>query len=118
MQRSGGKPLIENPHFAARIAQAEIDLMARATTNLRMLSKAAAGQAPGAESSMLKIKGTVIRQEINDLMRRAMGPYALPYRPDTGDNAAPHYFINRKLSIFGGSNETQRAIISNAILGL
>ncbi len=72
-EMSNGKPLIENPHFAARVAQVEIDLMAMSTTNMRIVSKAAAGQAPGVESSMLKVKGTIIRQEINDLARRAAG---------------------------------------------
>ncbi|MEM7317482.1 MAG: acyl-CoA dehydrogenase family protein [Pseudomonadota bacterium] len=125
----GGRPLIENPHFAARLARVEIDLMAMATTNLRIISKAAAGQAPGVESSMLKVKGTVIRQEINDLARRAAGPYALPFPSETleGNNdpvgpeyAAPvarQYFNNRKLSIFGGSNEIQRNIIAKTRLG-
>ncbi len=131
-EQSGGRPLIDNPHFAARMAQIEIDLMAMATTNLRVIAKAAAGQAPGAESSMLKIKGTAIRQEINDLTRRAVGPYAMPFvsealdegyneepvGPDYATPAAPQYFNNRKLSIFGGSNEVQRTIISKAILEL
>ncbi|MEM9522790.1 MAG: acyl-CoA dehydrogenase family protein, partial [Pseudomonadota bacterium] len=89
-----------------------------------------AGQAPGVESSMLKIKGTVIRQEINDLARRAAGPYAMPFpsegiegdnRPPVGpDYAGPlaaQYFNNRKLSIFGGSNEIQRGIIAKTVLG-
>lgn len=127
-----GKPLSENPHFAARLAQVEIDLMAMATTNLRVVSAAAKGQAPGAESSMLKVKGTVIRQELTSLLRRAVGPDALPFQVDYlegGDNAemmgpehaatsSPSYFNNRKLSIFGGSNEVQRTIITKAILGL
>ena len=127
-----GRPLIENPHFAARIAQVSIDLMAMATTNLRVLSKAASGQAPGAESSMLKIKGTQIRQEINALTRLAVGPYAMPFvsealeegwneeaiGPDYAMAATATYFNNRKLSIYGGSNEIQRGIISKAILGL
>ncbi|NVK13174.1 MAG: acyl-CoA dehydrogenase family protein [Rhodobacteraceae bacterium] len=130
--KSGGRPLAENPHFAARMAQAEIDLMAMATTNLRVVSAAAKGQAPGAESSMLKVKGTVIRQELTSLLRRAMGPDALPFQPDFLDGgsnaaalgpdhaaaAAPSYFNMRKLSIFGGSNEVQRTIITKAILGL
>lgn len=130
--KSGGKPLAENPHFAARMAQVEIDLMAMATTNLRVVSAAAKGQAPGAESSMLKVKGTVIRQELTSLLRRAVGPDALPFQPDYldgGDNvesmgpehaasAGPDYFNMRKLSIFGGSNEVQRTIITKAILGL
>jgi len=129
---AGGRPLIENPHFAARLAQVEIDLMAMATTNSRTLAKAAAGQAPGAQSSMLKVKGTLIRQEITDLTRRAVGPYAAPFLPEALDDgyngelvgpdyataASEQYFNNRKLSIFGGSNEVQRTIISKTILEL
>ena len=127
---SGGKPLIENPHFAARIAQVEIDLMAMALSNLRIVSQAAKGGAPGLEASMLKVKGTIIRQEINDLARRAVGPYALPFAsealeganeppfgPDYAGPVAAEYFNNRKLSIFGGSNEVQREIIAKTTLG-
>lgn len=132
---SGGRPLIENPHFAARIARVEIDLMAMSTTNLRVVSQAASGQAPGAESSMLKIKGTEIRQSINALTRTAVGPWAMPYvteeleragstsnvhpvGPDYSTAVTGHYFNERKLSIYGGSNEVQRTIISKAILEL
>jgi len=127
-ERHNGQPLIANAHFAARLAQVEIDLMAMATTNLRIISKAAAGQAPGVESSMLKVKGTIIRQELNDLARRAAGPYAIPFASETleGDNdpigpdyagpTAAKYFNNRKLSIFGGSNEIQRGIIAKTLL--
>jgi alkylation response protein AidB-like acyl-CoA dehydrogenase len=110
----------------------EIDLMAMRTTNLRVVSAAAKGQAPGAESSMLKIKGTILRQELTSLLRRAAGPDAMPYLPEFlegGDNtdpfgpehapsAAPTYFNMRKLSIFGGANEIQRTIIAKAILEL
>ena len=126
---SNGRPLIENPHFAARLALVEIDLMAMSTTNLRIVSKAAVGQAPGVEASMLKVKGTIIRQEINDLARRAAGPYAMPFAsemvegdndpigPDYAGPVAAQYFNNRKLSIFAGSNEIQRGIIAKVKLG-
>ncbi|EDQ31835.1 Acyl-CoA dehydrogenase [Hoeflea phototrophica DFL-43] len=131
-QAHNGRPLIENPYFAAKVAQVEIDLMAMDTTNLRTIAAAAAGQAPGAESSMLKVKGTVIRQQINALARQAVGPYAAPFVSealDEGSNvehAGPAYampvtqtyFNNRKLSIYGGSNEVQRQIISKTILEL
>ncbi|MGC3938654.1 acyl-CoA dehydrogenase family protein [Roseobacter sp. EG26] len=129
-EMAGGRPLIENPHFAARLAQVEIDLMAMSTTNLRIVSRAAAGQAPGVESSMLKVKGTIIRQEINDLARRAAGVYAMPFAseavegtndplpdPNGAGPVAGQYFNNRKLSIFGGSNEIQREIIAKTTLG-
>ncbi|MBS0123697.1 acyl-CoA dehydrogenase family protein [Thetidibacter halocola] len=131
-EMQGGRPLIENPLFAAKVAQVEIDLMAMATTNLRTVAAAAEGQAPGPESSMLKVKGTILRQQINALARQAVGPYAQPFvsealeaganldpvGPDYALPATQAYFNNRKLSIYGGSNEVQRQIISKTILEL
>ena len=127
--RRGGRPLIEDPLFAARIAQAEIDLEAMKITNLRMLFKAQQQGAPGPETSILKIKGTVIHQELKDLARRALGPVAAPFPGAMGDgnmmfgpedtaNNAARYFNNRKTSIFGGSNEIQRNILTKTMLEL
>ncbi|HYS64658.1 MAG TPA: acyl-CoA dehydrogenase family protein [Paraburkholderia sp.] len=131
-QRRNGRPLAEDPSFAARMARVEIDLENMKTTNLRVIAAVAGGGVPGAESSMLKIRGTEIRQEISSLTRRAMGTYAQPFveealhdgfegepvGPDEAASAASSYFNNRKLSIFGGSNEIQKNIISKMILGL
>lgn len=131
-QRKGGRPLVEDPLFAARLARVEIDLENMKTTNLRVLAAAGDAAAPVAESSMLKIRGTEIRQEITSLTRRALGSYARPFVPEALDDgfngepvgpdyAAPvaaEYFNMRKLSIFGGSNEIQREIIAKAILEL
>jgi alkylation response protein AidB-like acyl-CoA dehydrogenase len=120
--QSNGRALIDDPLFAARLARVEIDLENMKTTNLRVIAAVAGGGVPGAESSMLKIRGTEIRQEISSLMRRAMGPYAQPFiENDTDDEmstAAAQYFNNRKLSIFGGSNEIQKNIIAKMMLGL
>lgn len=124
--------LIEDPFFAARMAQAEIELMAMELTNLRVISEAQRGGDAGVVSSMIKIKGTQIRQELTDLARRAVGPYAMPFTPEVlADGAneepvgpraavqlAPKYFNYRKISIYGGSNEIQRNIITKAMLGL
>ena len=131
LQRNG-RPLAQDPAFAARLARVEIDLENMKTTNLRVIVAVAGGGVPGAESSMLKIRGTEIRQEILSLLRRAMGPYALPFieeaqyeghadtpvGPKEAATAAANYFNYRKLSIFGGSNEIQKNIISKMILGL
>lgn len=131
-QTRNGRPLAEDPSFAARLARVEIDLENMKTTNLRMIAAVVGGGVPGAESSMLKIRGTQIRQEISSLNRRAMGPYARPFikealedgytgiqvGPKAAASAASLYFNNRKLSIFGGSNEIQKNIISKMILGL
>ena len=131
VQRNG-RPLAQDPQFATRMAKVEIDLENMKTTNLRVIAAVAGGGVPGAESSMLKIRGTEIRQEILSLIRRAMGPHALPYieeaqyqdvadasaGPAEAATVAANYFNYRKLSIFGGSNEIQKNIISKMILGL
>ena len=131
-QKKSGKPLSQDPYFAARMAKVEIDLKALKTTNLRILVEADSGAAAGPESSMLKVKGTIIRQELNDLARRALGPFALPFSseameegyneepigPDYANAVAAKYFNNRKMSIYAGSNEIQREIITKTKLGL
>ncbi|MGQ3106876.1 MAG: acyl-CoA dehydrogenase family protein [Niveispirillum sp.] len=123
-----GGLLADDAAFAARMARIEIDLENMKTTNLRVLAAAGAGHAPTAQSSMLKIRGTEIRQGLSALLRRAAGRYAQPFvneatndtpvGPGWAGPAAAQYFNNRKLSIFGGSNEVQREIITKSILEL
>jgi alkylation response protein AidB-like acyl-CoA dehydrogenase len=127
-EQAEGKPLIEHPRVAERLVELELELMAVEMTNLRVVSAAEAGGVPGAESSFLKVMGTEVRQKISDLYRELAGPYALPFPdfevgedafgPEFSASAASTYFNLRKLSIFGGSNEIQKNIISKAILGL
>ena len=130
-ERKGGKPLIEDPLFRAQVAELEMQLMAAEMSNLRILAAAREGGGSGAESSILKVRGTEIRQAITHLLRKAVGPYALPFLEEemeacSGDllhtdysaTAASQYFIMRKLSIYGGSNEIQKNIVSKVNLGL
>jgi alkylation response protein AidB-like acyl-CoA dehydrogenase len=132
LEQKNGKPLLKDPLFASRIAQVEIDLTALEITNLRVLSAEAERRAPGPEASILKIKGTEIQQAITELLVQVAGQYALPLRREAmeagyqGDAVGPFYsvplaasYLNmRKLSIYGGSNEIQKNIISQMILGL
>jgi len=125
-----GKPLMQDPVYAAKVASLEIELMALETTVLRVLTRES--QAPGPEASLLKIRGSEIQQQLTELMVEALGPDALPFdtaylegKTDhavTGDDAAApltgYYFNFRKTSIYGGSNEIQKNIITQMILGL
>jgi alkylation response protein AidB-like acyl-CoA dehydrogenase len=118
-----GRPLIEDPLFAARLAEIEIELMALEITNLRVLSAEAENKAPGPEASILKIKGTELQQAISELILQAVGPYALPFAgaapgPAHAANRAAQYLNLRKLSIYGGSNEIQKNIVAQMILEL
>ncbi|PQO98258.1 pimeloyl-CoA dehydrogenase large subunit [Massilia phosphatilytica] len=129
-EQKNGEPLLRDPLFAAKVANLEIELMALEMTVLRVLAQA--DKAPGPEASVLKVRGTEIQQRLSELMVEAAGPLALPFDPAylegehehsaiDDDDAAPllaHYFNFRKTSIYGGSNEIQRNIISQMILGL
>jgi len=118
-----GRPLIEDPLFAARVAEIEIELMALEITNLRVLSAETENKAPGPEASILKVKGTELQQAISELILQAVGPYALPFMgaapgPAHAANRAAQYLNLRKLSIYGGSNEIQKNIVAQMILEL
>lgn len=131
-QNLHGDPLLDDPVFASKVASLEIEIMALEMTVLRVLSMEGRRRGPGPEASLLKIKGTEIQQALTELMVEAVGPYALPFDPAyldgeaehsaTGDDdaapLAPYYFNYRKTSIYGGSNEIQKNIISQMILGL
>ena len=129
----GGTPLIEDRNFARKIAATEIELKALEYTDLRTLAAVATGKAPGPESSILKIKGTEVQQSLDALFVEAAGYYALPFVPDqyvvdfpdedrigdgTETKSSLRYFNNRKATIYAGSNEIQKNIISKHVLGL
>ena len=130
-QAKDGKPLSEDVRFKDKLAHVEIELMALEITNLRFLDQMRrSGQPPGADVSMLKIKGTEIQQSLTELMMQAVGPLAQPFKSTDGDSAqtaefdvftaslAPRYCNARKTTIYAGSNEIQRNIISKMSLGL
>jgi pimeloyl-CoA dehydrogenase large subunit len=132
MERVGDRPLIEDPRFREKLAAVEIELKALEMTQLRVVAdernREKGKQNPA--SSILKLKGSVIQQQLTELVMDVVGPYALPYQrdfdgrneeaigPDYATEAAPMYFNYRKVSIYGGSNEIQRNIVAKAILGL
>ncbi len=130
-----GRPLIEDQRFRDRLARVELELMALEITNLKVISGEDKHLPPGPEASMLKVRGSEIQQAISELAMQALGPYAVPYLGDAlqpgwageplaanfdGSDAATtgHYFNYRKTTIYGGSSEVQKNIISQMILGL
>ncbi|MCY1448248.1 pimeloyl-CoA dehydrogenase, large subunit [compost metagenome] len=127
-----GKPLIDDPQFRLQVADVEAQLMAAEMSNLRALDAAREGGVPGAESSILKIRGTELRQQIAWLINKAVGAYSLPHLEeelgygndeellytDYSSAVTGQYLDTRKASIYGGSNEIQKNIIAKMILEL
>jgi alkylation response protein AidB-like acyl-CoA dehydrogenase len=132
-QVNGQQPLIRDPHFAGELARVEIGVMAQEITELRMMSKLAAGQPPGAESSIMKSTSVDLGQRMSELMVEALDYYATPMPaggrplyeindwlpgPEYAAPAIGSYLNKRASSIFGGSNEVQRDIIAKLVLRL
>ena len=119
-----GRPLLEDPRYSSRIAEIENELVALELTALRVVANSADGK-PHPASSVLKLKGSVLQQEVTELIVDIAGPLSVASFAEEGSDvpdwarvSAPEYLNYRKVSIYGGSNEVQRVIISGTILGL
>ena len=128
-----GSLLITDKRFRDRLTTLEMDLKALEFTELRILSEENKGVAPGPEASLLKIRGSEIQQRITELTMNAVGYYGISndlgkskadrinsnqIRPDYSQNTAANYLNMRKTTIYGGSNEIQKNILSKMVLGL
>jgi alkylation response protein AidB-like acyl-CoA dehydrogenase len=121
----------EDPRFRDEIARLEVDVVALEMMVLRVLSAEKSGKNPLDIAGLLKIKGSEIQQRYTELMMLAGGAYSLPFIREAMDAGyqgeyvgaahlaplAANYFNMRKTTIYGGSNEVQRNIVSQTVLG-
>ncbi len=118
--------------FRDEVAKLEVDVVALEMMVLRVLWAEKSGKNPMDIASLLKIRGSEIQQRYSELMMLAAGPFALPLIEDAMEAGwqgtypggatycaplASTYFNMRKTTIYGGSNEVQRNIVSQVVLG-
>jgi len=128
--------LSDDALIRARLAQCEVELMALEFTALRLLSAHQKSRIPAVEASLLKVRGTELRQTIYELLVDIAGPHALPFSsaaqhmdglehlaamdqlpaPRELGSIAANALDARKLSIYGGANEVQRNLLGTALL--
>lgn len=120
----------DDPLLQVRLAQFEAELMALEFTALRLLSPHQQSRTPGVEASMLKVRGTELRQAIYETLVDIAGPSAVPFSLAAQalehlDEAvvdpslvalAANCLDARKVTIYGGTNEVQRNLIARATL--
>ena len=100
------------------IADFEIDEMAFALTIERVVDEAKAGQGTGAASSLLKLYGTELNKDRNELLMSIGGSEALAWESEGGETQAQHWLRSKGNSIEGGTSEIQLNIIAKRILGM
>ena len=116
----GAGRLIDDPKLQAELATLDAEIRALEVTNWRFLLTPSAQQEVPAFASVLKLKGVELQQDINALLARIAGPSGLERRGS--DDIAhgpltPRYFYSRAASIYGGTSEVQKDILSKFILG-
>jgi hypothetical protein len=118
------------PLLRAKLAQFEVELMALEFTALRLLSPNQHSRTPGVEASMLKVRGTELRQAIYETLVEIAGPDAVPFSlaaqelahlgeaavDDSLSALTANFLDSRKLTIYGGTSEVQRNLIARATL--
>lgn len=121
----------EDQRFRDEVAKLEVDIVALEMMVLRVLSAEKSGKNPLDIAGLLKIKGSEIQQRYTELMMLAAGPYAQPFIREAMEAGwqgeyvgaayvaplAANYFNMRKTTIYGGSNEVQRNIVAQVVLG-
>ena len=130
-ENANGRRLADDPAFAARTDDIEVELMALEMIELRIMSVLSKGGSPGPEASMIKTRGSEAMQRLTTLTMEATAYYAAPFTihdlrghnhvpigPSYAPPAAPHYFNARAGSIYAGTNEVQRDIMAKLVLGL
>ena len=115
-----------------KLSDIEVQLLALEYTELRILGALAAGQNVGPESSMLKTRGTELQQAVTEIATEVIpltgisldqttcsgGENYRSIAPSSANGVFQDYFNTRKVSIYAGSNEIQRNIMSKLVLGL
>ena len=127
-----GESLLEDKNFSRALNEVEIEVQAVLMTEHRIMSDIAERGHPGPASSILKSRGSELKQTLDELAVSAMGYYTLPLQnearklgsnfevigPDYGVTIYPQYLNNRATTIYGGSNEVQKNIMAKFVLGL
>lgn len=126
------KPLAEYAPFARRLTELKLRHFVLQSTCYQAVADAMSGSEPGAEASLMKIRGSELQQDIAEAMVDALGLAGMIYNaadlvgvgsePAEGPFEAPgilkDHLHGRAATIYGGSNEIQRNIIAKAVLGL
>jgi alkylation response protein AidB-like acyl-CoA dehydrogenase len=104
---------LDDPHVAADLVQAFVELRVLRLHNWRTLSRLARGLEPGPESSWVKLAWSDMTQHLSASAMRVTGPSSA-----LSGRWSRQWLWSGAASIAGGTSEVQRTIIGERLLGL
>ncbi len=112
----------EDPHVRHGLAQAFVEVRLFQLNNWRSLSRLAKGREPGPEGSALKLYWSEMSKRLHEVAMSVLGPAAPLWRGaegNPGDGAWQRSWLYyHGASIWAGTNEIQRTIVGERVLGL
>ena len=131
-QKGDGCNLARDGNFASRLAEMDVSLQSIELMELRLLALTSTGESPGALSSLLKTRGSEVKQRVTELAVEAAAYYGLPSQraiieharddlvvgPEETATAMAGYLNERAATIYSGASEIQRDVLAKRVLGL
>jgi alkylation response protein AidB-like acyl-CoA dehydrogenase len=121
-KRGGGRTLADDPVFRDRFAAVRIEYEALKRTALATLRAVEAGVDPGPRAGLYKLAASEFEQHLMRLATDAQGPYGQLWHDShrVVDGGAWQFRLlwSRAYTIYAGTSEIQRNILSERVLGL
>ncbi|MFM9999355.1 MAG: acyl-CoA dehydrogenase family protein [Burkholderiaceae bacterium] len=125
MQARKIEGIVCDNHLVRRFGHVLADLDTFEMLELKIFALLEPGRAPGALSSVLKLRASRLRQAIAELGVEVLGPESLRWHAagaagdiETVEDALlPDFLNSRAATIFGGAQEIQLGIIAKTLLG-
>ncbi|HMC52126.1 MAG TPA: acyl-CoA dehydrogenase family protein [Acidimicrobiales bacterium] len=112
----------DDARLRPRLAQAYVELRLFQLHNWRTLSRLEKGMEPGPEGSLLKLYWSEMSQRFHELAMDVLGPAAPLWRKASGNPGdglwQRSWLYYHAASIFAGTNEIQRNIVAERVMGL
>jgi alkylation response protein AidB-like acyl-CoA dehydrogenase len=113
---------INDAAFRERFARLRIDVTAQLALFWHLVGLIGAGKMPSHETSMLKIVATENLQAATDMLVEVAGGHGADIgriaTPDGDIDVTQIFLQSRRATIYGGSSEIQRNVLSRRVLGL
>lgn len=122
LRLAAGSGAFEDPRLAPRLAQAFVEVRLFQLHNWRTISRLAKGLDPGPQGSLNKLWWSEMSKRLHETVMAVLGPAAPLWRGATANPGGGawqrSWLYYQASSIWAGTNEIQRNVVGERVLGL